>query len=611
MKKSTRFITLGLGLALGATLLSGCALKGSSMAHADPEPAVSVEFILNQSWGSDFGLYAWDSNGTPILGAWSDDNLGKMTLQDGLYHQTVESSTDVAGIILRFKEDTTYWQSVDMTPDGGFQDGHKYLLSDSAWLEDIAGGKKCTTAYEDYDTQHTYHIAGSPNGWEGYVATFDNEGKATVTLAEGADFKFVVDDWKTSFSVEAISNPTDYFQLSDEQWRNVRVLQTGEYTFTLPDHFFAKRTGVTFTYKEVEIEHSFGLVGSRNGWADTDFAKFTDGSLEIYMTKGEDFQIRADLNWGHLDTFEALANPGAEFTKNTYNNIEVMVTGTYTFTLPNDFFTTRTGVTYTFVSDVPASDGYYLVGSKTSFKLAGSVKMESREGYIEPQNSAELIGYEAEANEKIKVRGYFSDNYKPDAWSYYGGEAIEGVGAADGDLNFVFSAAKKVNIYAKWVEIQEDKWELKFYVAEYNSGANEFYTKFLTEVGGTCDANGNTNTATLQGVWADQKAAFEALSAGEKAVIRAVEVDKIEGDGANDLEKFVKKYDYIVKKYGTTLFEDFVWGQSYPGQALVSNTPATANETTPIMIIVIACVALLSVASVTTIIIIKKRRFVR
>lgn len=111
-------------------------------------------------------------------------------------------------------------------------------------------------------------------------------------------------------------------------------------------------------------------------------------------------------------------------------NLKVTNAGTY-----NIYFNPSDG-SYSiedqnYVPDVPATDGYYLVGTKSNWKFDGATKLGAGTG----DNKAELLDYSASAHEEFRIRGYHS---KTDTWY-----EIDGIGAA----NYVVGdSAKQLDI---------------------------------------------------------------------------------------------------------------------------------------------------------------------
>ena len=96
-----------------------------------------------------------------------------------------------------------------------------------------------------------------------------------------------------------------------------------------------------------------------------------------------------------------------------------------------------------------------------------------------------------------------------------------------------------------------------FLLEEDNELAN-FTDGFLLSIGNTCDANGATNLEALETAWLQQKIVYLMLSDTSKAIIQNVGFDGGNENG-NNVEKLVAKYAYIINKYGTDMFDDFIF----------------------------------------------------
>ena len=146
------------------------------------------------------------------------------------------------------------------------------------------------------------------------------------------------------------------------------------------------------------------------------------------------------------------------------------------------------------------------------------------------------------------------------------------------------------------------------YEVYFNIGVDAFYTKFLTEVQSVCNGvlNETKDITDLQSVWADQKAAYQALSATDQATIVAKTIDGGDENGS-DLEKVIAKYSYIVHKYGTNVCEDFIWGQTYVAQ---SNGFNLINNNNAIIIIAVS-ISVVAISAVGLFFIIRRKRLVK
>ena len=107
--------------------------------------------------------------------------------------------------------------------------------------------------------------------------------------------------------------------------------------------------------------------------------------------------------------------------------------------------------------DEPAEDGYYLLGTESSWKFAGSTKIPSvtKDAH---NNVAILSNYGGKQEEEIRVRSY-KNGVKE--WLDCVTTSLAGVGSKVGD-NFVFSSAAPVDIY-----VFDDNGTYKFSVAKH------------------------------------------------------------------------------------------------------------------------------------------------
>ncbi len=189
--------------------------------------------------------------------------------------------------------------------------------------------------------------------------------------------------------------------------------------------------------------------------------------------------------------------------------------------------------------------GFYTLYGSSNYEIEGATKMLT-------QNIGE--NNKAEATITAAVNDTFSFVYYDENGVKHGhaglGDSYSFV--ADEDTHIKFSKAGTYTIY--W---QKDALGNKLYV---NAGLTAFYTYFITEVGGTCNSQGGTDLESLSTVWAHQKAAYLALSDEDKAAVEAITYDG--GDEKGTLgQQVIAKYHYIIEKYGTAQFEDFIWGR--------------------------------------------------
>lgn len=157
------------------------------------------------------------------------------------------------------------------------------------------------------------------------------------------------------------------------------------------------------TDPDAPVTHTFGLVGNRNSWG-SDFASFVEQqngtfvASNVALTKGELFKIRADGLWDNSWGVGSISGTTNYFQANG-NNIEVLVSGTYTFTLPANFFTSGSGATFTITPAI--ANGAYLRGSVIGWDEEDQVAMTATGNANEYSITRNLA-----ANEQIKVFKY-------------------------------------------------------------------------------------------------------------------------------------------------------------------------------------------------------------
>lgn len=169
----------------------------------------------------------------------------------------------------------------------------------------------------------------------------------------------------------------------------------------------------------------------------------------------------------------------------------------------------------------------------------------------------------------------------------------------DKDSNLSFTKGGTFAVYIN----QENKIFL-------NEGAAAFYTKFLTDTGAVCKTDNTTDPVRLGEVWEELEGVYASLSSEEKSAIRAVGFNGGDEKG-DDLHKVMARYAYIVTKYGSVAFENFIFPEAdtiepHPNMVMGGLDTFVASDNTT-MIIVISIVAV-SALAFTMLLVFKKRK---
>ena len=110
-----------------------------------------------------------------------------------------------------------------------------------------------------------------------------------------------------------------------------------------------------------------------------------------------------------------------------------------------------------------------------------------------------------------------------------------------------------------------------------------FARKFLaTEL---CD-NGVTEPDTA--LWAELKTTFDTLDAEEQAVLR----EATGNEQGNVVERAMRRYDYIIEKYGADRYENFIAREITPASNVVDNFFGSNDNLTIILVVTITLVSL-------------------
>ena len=163
-----------------------------------------------------------------------------------------------------------------------------------------------------------------------------------------------------------------------------------------------------------------------------------------------------------------------------------------------------------------------------------------------------------------------------------------------GNFSFI-----KPGTYAFYVNSEDKVW--------FNGGEYAFHAAFLTQVGGTCDSDGkSTDLEALSTLWSQFETAFGKLSPEEQKHVKDFTIDGGDEKSSDDCLKMIAMYSYIVHKYGTEAFKDFIWGGSYPNMTNIIPFNSTVESNNAF--IVVAVIASITTLSTAVLLVIKKRK---
>lgn len=241
--------------------------------------------------------------------------------------------------------------------------------------------------------------------------------------------------------------------------------------------------------------------------------------------------------------------------------------------------------------------GFYVIAEKDNWKLeealpmntAGIADTNKAEAYLNVKENELYSFVEYKADGTMAGQSGLGEGVDPLLATY---DATEG-----GRVKFLKDASVAVyfgkdnNIYL-------------------NEGLVAFLTNFKSDVGGVCltldpKASEEQKAAymtALKAAWGRQAVAFNNLTADEKA-----EFNKETHDESIKVlyEEMTAMYDYIIHKYGTSEFNDFIWNQDVKA---VGNSMPELSTDSNVMLIVIISISAVSVASLGALLILKKKK---
>ena len=243
---------------------------------------------------------------------------------------------------------------------------------------------------------------------------------------------------------------------------------------------------------------------------------------------------------------------GAEFTPRNYEVAGHHLIGFYSdisCTTPFDDGTKLDYDTTIYAKFVKA--GYYTISGAGEWKIVNAVAMNTED-----------IGVNNKAEAAITVSAV-NETY---SFVYYN---EEGEMAGHAGLGASYDYVEDESDHIKFTKtgtytVYWSKNDNKLYV---NGGLQAFYSNFISSMAAVCNEQGEYATEeaynAVKAAWLQQKAAYNALEDTDKNTIKKIGFNGGSTDPEADQSlKMVAKYHYIVSKYGTAEFTDFIWNQN-------------------------------------------------
>ena len=465
------------------------------------------------------------------------------------------------------------------------------------WVYGSTGGNRVWNSYEP-EVEHTYAVAGILCGadrWgtnnidmdvdsENHIATLSN-----LTLQKDDSFKIRADGgwsitygWSDANGHITISNIGDFDDgdsclAAAASDNNIDVIHDG--TFNLSLNYSTGVLTITGTRANTDTVtvHTYNLHGDQNEWDPAGYGTYNsvNSTVEAHIDAGENFKIVADNL--HYFGISALAAPGNHFEEGENNgNIKALVSGTYTFTLPDGFFSSGTGVTFTIDPDV--ADGAYLRGDwgtegedDWGWSEGGQMVMTGTGPYT-------VSNVPLGAGGAIKMVIY--NNGIVTVWAQPS-ESTAGTAqfpaAREGEGGNVI--VEKIGVYSVTITLVENTTYTYTLVGAEDpdlTAASTFATGFVSDMNDNCpynNAQGKYNAGksatTVANTWSAKMEAYADLSANAKLYLSTSK-----GSSVPAISAFWSSYDYIYVHYAEV--------RAIENADFLSRNPSASNVLSPI-----------------------------
>lgn len=247
--------------------------------------------------------------------------------------------------------------------------------------------------------------------------------------------------------------------------------------------------------------------------------------------------------------------------------------------------------------------GWYLAGGEDeTFSVENSMKLGTSTGNkctgaVEvPEGTTDDEPFVVKPLEYVADAGSGKPGWAPATYDLgHEGEPVF-VHIDEETSNFVFTVP---GTYAFYVNNENKVW--------FNGGEYAYIEDFLSHTGTVCHAQGTqTDLDLLQLLWAQFEEGFNGLSEKEIKDIKDVGFNGGNEKAEDAKLRMVARYAYIITKYGTGMFKDFIWEQKVEArQSSLTFSYSDVNNSTMIIVISIAAVSALAF---TTLLVFKKRK---
>lgn len=236
--------------------------------------------------------------------------------------------------------------------------------------------------------------------------------------------------------------------------------------------------------------------------------------------------------------------------------------------------------------------GYYFCHNWGKYQMMDTTNIEEdslAEITIQPSNQEYMdtfifISYDVDSNVTEYELG--SSNYAYNEVAYDGNKRLR-----DG---IIFNSWT-LDEYIFRVSIKKDG---KIHIKE---AGGIFCKDFIDDVSNICDSTGdNTNIKALQTEWLEQKEAYQNVEYKQEIINTGFQYFE---NPENIYQEMMNKYYYIINKYGSNVFENFIFPDADP--ILLNNVKSIEADSNAIIIVIISLITLSSFALLA---VVKKRK---